>query len=267
MDASPLRFELGRADANTPSSERDTSDASQIPDYPQEVISGQTPSMIEDTSDDPKVRWSPAQRSAPQYPSSEPNEAPNTKDQTVSAEDGWAAFKGLTGTITQSPSTTQANTIGITAPRPPKPFTSNPTPSTSSPTDLPYASSSSSHSAPKKEAAKREFHLAITPSTLNHQAYIQRQHYYGGWRLDDRTLMADDLMGRVPVEGFRDCDLSKGETPMRVRLRRREKEQQDEREGKFGGEGSGRRKRLRLRDLWEDGRVMREELAKGRADL
>lgn len=71
--------------------------------------------------------------------------------------------------------------------------------------------------------------------------------------------MADDLQGRVPVEGFRDCNLAKGETPMRMRLRRREKEQQEEREReaseRSGAQLSGRRKGLRA--LWEEGRAMR----------
>jgi len=129
---------------------------------------------------------------------------------------------------------------------------------TSSP-DLPYASSApqGNLSNDREEKEKREFHLTITRSVLNHQTYIQRQHYYGGWRLDDRTLMADDLMGRVPVEGFRDCDLAKGETPLRVRLRRREREERGQGdEGGDGGELGGRRKGLR--ELWEEGRMMRD---------
>jgi hypothetical protein len=262
MDASPLRFELGRADSSTSASDYVPSSPSGAAQPTAEEAKGQTASMIEDTSSDPKVHWSSAQQSAP-GDQEEFNEAVKPRKEKVSAEDGWAAFKGLQGTISQAPApdTPQANSIPTTTLRPPKPFTANPTPSTSSPSDLPYtASYSSSQASPtdEKEKDTREFHLTITRSTLNHQAYIQRQHYYGGWRLDEKTLMADDLQGRVPVDGFRDCQLGRGETPLRVRLRRREREDG----GNEALEG-GPRRRKRLGELWEEGRIMREAGVEG----
>ncbi len=70
--------------------------------------------------------------------------------------------------------------------------------------------------------------------------------------------MADDLQGRVPVDGFRDCQLGRGETPLRVRLRRREREDG----GNEALEG-GARRRKRLGELWEEGRIMREAGVEG----
>lgn len=263
MDASPLRFELGGADATAPLS-TDDKFRQYSPANPTELaIDGQSPSIIENASVGPKVHRQVDYQE-------DFNEDTRPKKETISAEDGWAAFKGLAGTISQAPTppTPQANSIGTITPRSPKPFTSNPTPSISSLTDLPYTSSKSLQGALGEKPAKREFHLSITRSILNHQAYIQRQHYYGGWRLDDKTLMADDLRGRVPVEGFRDCDLAKGETPMRVRLQRREREQQEEWEGDSGAEiveHFGRRKKT-LAELWEEGMVSREQERKGRVE-
>jgi hypothetical protein len=81
---------------------------------------------------------------------------------------------------------------------------------------------------------------------MNHHAYIQRQHYYGPFHLDWRSLMAEDLKGRVPVDGFRDLGLGKGEAPLRDRLKRREEEE------KGGG-------RVSLRQMWEVGQRKREK--------
>ena len=60
--------------------------------------------------------------------------------------------------------------------------------------------------------------------------------------------MAEDLKGRVPVDGLRDLGLAKGEAPLRVRLRRKEEEE----EGHKQGWGS-------LRELWEEGKRRREQ--------
>lgn len=65
--------------------------------------------------------------------------------------------------------------------------------------------------------------------------------------------MAEDLKGRVPVDGFRDLGLGKGEAPLRVRLRRREEEEEN---------GGGR---VGLREMWEGGQRKREE--RGKVDV
>ena len=161
-----------------------------------------------------------------------------------SAEDGFAAFKGLQGMNSKASDTPQATTMTTTSPRTPKPFTSNPTPSSASPTELPYIPPPSSAEPSLKETT-REFHLTVTRSVMNHHAYIQRQHYYGPFHLDWRSLMAEDLKGRVPVDGFRDLGLGKGESPLRDRLKRREEEEN----------GGGR---VTLRQMWEVGQKKRE---------
>lgn len=68
----------------------------------------------------------------------------------------------------------------------------------------------------------REFELTVQKSIFNHQAYIERQAYYAGFNPDMRTLMAEDLKGRAPLEGHLDCSLNKSDVPLRIRLRRKE---------------------------------------------
>lgn len=68
----------------------------------------------------------------------------------------------------------------------------------------------------------REFEIKISPSYMNHQAYIERQWYYGQFVPNKQTIMAQDLMGRVPLEGMIDCDIGKGELPLRIRKKRDE---------------------------------------------
>lgn len=130
-----------------------------------------------------------------------------------------------------------------------KPFTSNPTPSEASATSLPFRPSPNSNSASSEGNGDkfREFQLTIKRSVLNHQAYIQRQYYYGGFRLDDKSIMSEDLSGRVPAKGMVDCRFDKGEMPLRVRMKREE--------------GA---KRASLRKVWEQGRRERER--EGRDD-
>ena len=86
-------------------------------------------------------------------------------------------------------------------------------------TEVPQASYPSSSSVPRF----REFELNITPSNTNHQAYIERQGYYGPFTPNKKTLMAEDLEGRVPLEGLIDCQVAKPEVPLRIRSRRVEK--------------------------------------------
>ncbi|KAL8939982.1 MAG: hypothetical protein Q9216_003059 [Gyalolechia sp. 2 TL-2023] len=69
----------------------------------------------------------------------------------------------------------------------------------------------------------KEFELTVVQSILNHQAHMERQAYYAGFNPDMKTIMAEDLKGRVPMDGLLDCSLNKPEVPLRVRLRRKEK--------------------------------------------
>lgn len=57
--------------------------------------------------------------------------------------------------------------------------------------------------------------------------------------------MAEDLKGRVPVLGMADCQLHKGETPLRMRNKRRE------------NLANGRKT---LQELWEEGQREREKV-------
>ncbi|KAL8957996.1 MAG: hypothetical protein Q9193_004862 [Seirophora villosa] len=90
----------------------------------------------------------------------------------------------------------------------------------------------------------REFQLTVAKSIFNHQAYIERQAYYAGFNPDMKTIMAEDLKGRVPLEGHRDCSLNKPDVPLRIRLRRKEKA----------------KPQLSLMELWEKGKRERGEV-------
>ncbi|KAI4169051.1 MAG: hypothetical protein LQ343_005984 [Gyalolechia ehrenbergii] len=74
----------------------------------------------------------------------------------------------------------------------------------------------------KPLAPIKEFELTVVQSILNHQAHIERQAYYAGFNPDMKTIMAEDLKGRVPMDGLLDCNLNKPEVPLRFRLRRKE---------------------------------------------
>lgn len=98
----------------------------------------------------------------------------------------------------------------------------------------------------ESETELREFRLQISYSQGNHQEYIKRQAYYGGFKLDTSTIMAEDLEGRVPLEGMVDCAINKPEVPLWVRDMRKDKNEKV-------GIGS-------LRKLWEEGRRSRGEV-------
>ncbi|KAL8839382.1 MAG: hypothetical protein Q9170_001776 [Blastenia crenularia] len=92
--------------------------------------------------------------------------------------------------------------------------------------------------------SSKEFRLEVAKSIHNHQAYIERQAYYAGFNPDTKTVMAEDLKGRVPLQGFLDCSLNKPDVPLRVRLRRKETA----------------RAPISLMGLWEKGRRERGEV-------
>ncbi|KAI4192773.1 MAG: hypothetical protein LQ346_004168 [Caloplaca aetnensis] len=91
---------------------------------------------------------------------------------------------------------------------------------------------------------EREFELTVQKSIFNHQAYIERQAYYAGFNPDMRTIMAEDLKGRAPSEGYLDCSLNKPDVPLRIRLRRKEMPKQ----------------KVDLMEMWEKGRRERGEV-------
>lgn len=91
-----------------------------------------------------------------------------------------------------------------------------------------------------------EFQLTISRSHLNHQAYIERQAYYGSFTPDTRTIMAEDLESRVPLKGLADCKLGKEEVPLRIRQKRTEKNAEREWVGLKGLWEMGQREKQRL---------------------
>ena len=128
--------------------------------------------------------------------------------------------------------------------RSPSTFTPNPLPTPANPfaeAPLPHSDALSN---PPTSSQRRELHLSISRSHTNHEAYIKRQGYYGDFKLNTRTIMAEDLENRVPLEGMVDVSLSKEEVPLRIRIRKQEKQAQ---------------KTISLREMWEEGRRERGE--------
>ncbi len=110
------------------------------------------------------------------------------------------------------------------------------------PSEMPVPTSSISQNATSESTAEpefREFELRISHSQSSHHAYIERQGYYGGFNLDKNSIMAEDLDGRVPLEGMLDCQISKPEVPLWVMSMKKDRL---------------RKKRASLRQMWEAGR-------------
>lgn len=128
--------------------------------------------------------------------------------------------------------------------QPPHVPTSDSPPHTDHPTPPPRSIPQTS--PPESETEFREFRLQISYSQGNHQEYIKRQAYYGGFKVDTSSIMAEDLEGRVPLEGMVDCAINKPEVPLWVRDMRRDKNEKV-------GMGS-------LRKIWEEGRRTRGEV-------
>ncbi|MCJ1301284.1 hypothetical protein MMC08_004083 [Hypocenomyce scalaris] len=106
--------------------------------------------------------------------------------------------------------------------------------------------SSNTRPPPPQEHPHREFQLTISRSHLNHQAYIERQAYYGPFNPDSRSIMAEDLEHRVPLKGLADCKMGKEEIPLRIRQKRKEREAEREWVG--------------LKGLWEMGQTAKQGL-------
>lgn len=162
---------------------------------------------------------------------------------------GTTAFQGLGGSDKWSAvgKPIKENPLeSVPTPSQPRPFTPNSLPlySPSAPADLPVPSPHQAHSFPT-EPEFRAFCLKISRSLLDHQAYIERQGYYGRFNVDKMSMMAEDLQDRVPLEGMMDCQLRKPEVPLWVRDMKKDKVT---------------RSRPSLRQMWEEGRREREEV-------
>ena len=238
INASPLRFELGKLEGSSYQSDFVSTEEQEGKQAEAERI---------ENEDRPFTQKMPEDEAQEEF-----EEARRPRPNRMTVEEAFAALKAST----QERSIPDSEAMQIpTTPKPTKPFTPNPTPSNLSPASLPFPPSAS-YMQPAKPEPPREFHLTITRSVLNHHAYVQRQHYYGPFNLEWRSLMAADLKGRVPLEGMRDCDLGKPEKVLRFRLKMWERER--ERERADGGRGS-----VGLREIWERGQKARGEAQKG----
>ena len=75
---------------------------------------------------------------------------------------------------------------------------------------------------PSTDPQYRSYELKIAPSNMNHQAYIERQGYYGPFVPNKKTMMAADLEGKVPLAGLVDCQIGKPEPPFRWMIKCKE---------------------------------------------
>lgn len=91
--------------------------------------------------------------------------------------------------------------------------------------------------APAMTQTVREFQVTADMSTFNHQAYIERQVHYGGFNVDLKTLVAEDLAASVPLLGLADILTRKVEVPARIQSKRAQELAQ----------------RKTLREMWEEG--------------
>lgn len=83
--------------------------------------------------------------------------------------------------------------------------------------------------ASRPASGPRELHMRVESSATNYQAQLKRQHYYGSFEPERNTVMFADLVDRVPVPGIADCQIEKGELPLRIRQKRMEQEERERR--------------------------------------
>lgn len=167
------------------------------------------------------------------------NPSEDAISESLGGNDEWGA------TISKTKSTPHHSLPASSSIRPTQPFIPNLSPP-QTPTimaEIPIPPPPPTHTPPTPSEF-REFHLTISQSTFNHEGYIERQGYYGGFNPDTSTMMAEDLEGRVPLEGMVDCQIRKEEVPSRIMARWREKAEQ---------------KKVTLRELWEEGKTERME--------
>lgn len=221
IDASPLRFELGRAESSS-------------------SVSQFMPSTLP-SADGEEEDSTPAQDES-DYAQEEFSEVNSPRQRPNEASGEGTTFTGLSGTARwgtmRSSASTDQEAISPSPSPPPKTFTPNPTPLKASSADLPNPPASTQEASISSDNP-REFQLTIERSVLNHHVSIQREHYYDGFQLDLGSAMGDDLEGRVPVAGLADCQLDKPQVPLRVRLRRRQE--------------ADKRGWMSLGRLWEEG--------------
>jgi hypothetical protein len=149
----------------------------------------------------------------------------------------FASTKSAQHTSTSSPSPPLKSSPPPTfTPNHLPPHSTNPVTEVPSPHPIPLLD-------PPTVPPPRELQLNISRSFTNHEAYIKRQGYYGAFVPNRKTIMAEDLEDRVPLEGMVDVSLSKVEVPLRIRIEKQEKQAQ---------------RRVSLRELWEEGRRDRE---------
>ena len=100
----------------------------------------------------------------------------------------------------------------------------------------------------------KDFHIRVDQSQMNFHSYFQRQHYAGSFDPEKNiSAMYLDLQGRVPVSSMADCQLDKGEVPLRMRTRRLEQQKVDKR-GVF---------REPLEEMWRKGWEAKEASGQG----
>ena len=161
------------------------------------------------------------QAGSDEHPSAD---VPGHASRSIAAKD--STFQGLGGSQkwgTRGPSVRNESSAPDTS----HPVTPIPALGTvSSPSKLPALDATArkgSHYGRSFTSQYREFELHVTPSNMNHQAYIERQGYYGPFTPNRKTIMAEDLDGRVPLEGLIDCQVGKAEVPLRIRIKWTEK--------------------------------------------
>lgn len=104
----------------------------------------------------------------------------------------------------------------------------------------PTSSTAAANTAPTKDAASmhapphnpdppptnaprmREFEVTAEMSTFHHQGHIERQAHYGGFNVEMKTLVAEDLAASVPLLGMADVLTREVEVPLRIQKRRAE---------------------------------------------
>ena len=145
---------------------------------------------------------------------------PRHPPRTIATKD--STFRGLGGSEkwgTKGPPVKQESSLpSASAPRPPMPALSA-VPAASEPEVQSTASSKDDKESQPRNVRYRDFELKIMQSNMNHQAYIERQGYYGPFTPNKKTIMAQDLAGRVPLEGILDCDITQPEVPLRIRIK------------------------------------------------
>lgn len=153
-------------------------------------------------------------------PSHASNYRENTQKNIAAKDSNFQSLGGSQKWGTRGPSiSTQSSAPEIVGSEMPIPALGS-IPSSAQPPTQDVATPSLYHSRPA--TSQRDFELKITLSNMNHQVYIERQGYYGPFATNKKTIMAQDLDGRVPLKGLLDCRIGKPEVPLRIRIKRAE---------------------------------------------